>query len=214
MLDKYDARVENVGSDKKAVTSVTDINLWLNDMQIESVKNFAEICLQRTHDAVLPYYENEYVQMIGIPLNGDPSCHLFIMLPKEANRLEHCENFMTGKKLLKLLGSMWYHKVEVSIPKFNISDQHDLNEKLEHLQVPEMMGDEKYLQKISNEPFISLLTLHCVRLSFRGSEMEDQQEDEVEVVDDAPPLSFVADRPFLYLITKNLTLVLIGRLEP
>lgn len=60
---------------------------------------------------VIPYYENEYVQMVGIPLNADTSCRMFIILPKQANRLEQCENFMTGKKVLKLLSSMWYHKV-------------------------------------------------------------------------------------------------------
>uniref|UniRef100_A0A915A4C3 Serpin domain-containing protein n=1 Tax=Parascaris univalens TaxID=6257 RepID=A0A915A4C3_PARUN len=251
MSKKYRARVENVCTDKKVISNAADVNRWLNDVDIESGKNYAEACLQHGLDTVLlslidirtslprgvskkiefrgrrcslalkmfsfrkviPYYEDEYVQMVGIPLNADTSFRMFVILPKQANRFEQYENFMTGKKIVKLLSSMWYHKVEVSIPKFNISDQHDLTEKLEHLQIPEMIGSEKHFQRISEEPFNSLLILHSVRLSFVETMVMDDCEEESDV-DNAPPLSFVADSPFLYLMTRNQTVVLVGRVEP
>lgn len=76
-----------------------------------------------------------------------------------------------------------------------------------------MIGDEKHFRRISEEPFTSLLILHCVRLSFLETTVMDDCEEEGDV-DNAPPLSFVADSPFLYLMTRNQTVVLVGRVEP
>lgn len=52
MCQKYRARVENVRPDTKIISNAADVNRWLNDVDIESGKNYAEACLQRGQDAV------------------------------------------------------------------------------------------------------------------------------------------------------------------
>ncbi|VDK45761.1 unnamed protein product [Anisakis simplex] len=177
---------------------------------------------------VLPYYEDDYLQAIGVKLHSDPTFRLFIILPKDCTTVEQCEEHITGKKFLQLFASMWYHMVDVSLPKFNISDQHNLNEKLERLKVLEMTNKDKKFpgKKCKNDgtTITSLLCVHSVRLAFNNSsedckctmdECDEDVDDEPIELDELPPTAlFIADRPFLYVIIKNSTLLLIGRVKP
>ncbi|KAM3723620.1 Serpin [Dirofilaria immitis] len=72
-----------------------------------------------TVEGYFPYYEDDNIQVLGIPYSGD-EIHLYIVLPQKQSGLLDIEKNLTGKRLLDYIQSCIETQIQVEMPKFKI----------------------------------------------------------------------------------------------
>uniref|UniRef100_A0A914GZA2 Serpin domain-containing protein n=1 Tax=Globodera rostochiensis TaxID=31243 RepID=A0A914GZA2_GLORO len=113
---------------------------WANKFNAHNTKkktfhideNNTEELDMMSRSAKLIYFENNELQLLGMPYRGG-EMFMFVLLPKKRFGLAKMLSKLDGKSLLELIKKRSKLEVQVELPKFRLESTHDLNEPLTKL---------------------------------------------------------------------------------
>jgi serpin B len=163
------------------------------------------------------YHNSEKSQVLELPYKDD-EMSMLVLLPKDVNGLKDVENTLTAELLNTILLKMWEPKVDVYLPRFEITwGTVSLKNALTALGMPDAFDPEKAdFSGITGQKdlFISdVFHKAYVKVNEEGTEAAAATFLEVKK-SASPELVFRADHPFLFLIRDNRSgsILFIGRL--
>ncbi len=140
------------------------------------------------------------VKVLKMPYEGD-RLSMLVMLPDDTDGIAELEGHLSVELLEEWRQNLHPVAVTVSIPKFTMSTQYDLNEHLINLGMPDVFDEGADLSGISPQAFVS---------SARQSAFVNVNEEGTEAVavtivtvttDEGS--KFVADHPFIFMIQDD-----------
>lgn len=158
-----------------------------------------------------------HLQVLELPYAGN-DLSMVVLLPREADGLDHLEKELTAQKLATWLGSLHSQKVEVFLPKFRISSEFSLAKTLAAMGMPDafiypradfsgMDGREDlYISAVAHQAY--------VEVNEKGAEAVAATAVMIGVGAAPPRIAvFRADHPFLFLIrdNRNGSILFLGR---
>jgi len=162
------------------------------------------------------YYEDKYCEIIDIPYSNE-KISLLIILPKAYNKLKKVEKILNYEYYQKYINNKSVKRIQLSLPKFNIESDFDLNESLNKLGVKQsftisadfsgIAEDEKlYISKVVHKANIEL-DEEGTEAAAATAVLMRKTTMLIEDVD------FKVDRPFIYMIKdqKTNTIYFIGK---
>ncbi len=158
------------------------------------------------------YYQGDTFQILEIPYKNE-ELSLIIFLPKNFDGLSDFEKLLTASKLQQWLGQLGpLPEVEVTIPKFKMTQQIDLAGTLSAMGMPLAFDSHAAdFSAMTGKPelFISAVIHKAfIDVNEEGTEAAAATAAVFGLMALAPrpheqPLVFRADHPFLYLIRDN-----------
>ena len=156
-----------------------------------------------------PYYENDLLQVLALPFigtnadGGQIAC--LIALPKSAENLPRVEEDLSST-IEKWLSNLARDRIDITIPKFTLNNRYELNQTLQKLGMENAFFPganfagidgmrDLFLSKVLHQTFFALdeagvTAAAATAASFNVTSTGPQ----------APPVSFLADHPFLFLL--------------
>uniref|UniRef100_A0AAF5RUP0 Serpin domain-containing protein n=1 Tax=Wuchereria bancrofti TaxID=6293 RepID=A0AAF5RUP0_WUCBA len=162
------------------------------------------------------YTEDADVQVLGLPYQVDSNLFLYIFLPREKFALRSVVRELTGRRLLFLIARCKIVDVEVELPRFSIENHFELNLPLANLGIVEAFTSR------ADFPAISLQKMHVSTLiqktqfeinekgSYPVNSTHEIINDELTVLWQGGHIKFIANHPFMFIITKIDQMILIG----
>lgn len=167
-----------------------------------------------------PYAEGDGFQLVSLPYErGDLS--FVAILPKKADGLPALEKQLTADRLRDLLGKARPHEVALTLPKFKVTAQANLNKTLKALGMGIAFSDEADFSGMSTQDRLVISdVIHkaYIDLNEKGTEAAAATAVVVAVASAVIPrterVTFRADHPFLFVIRENRTgsILFMGRL--
>uniref|UniRef100_A0A914C8G6 Serpin domain-containing protein n=1 Tax=Acrobeloides nanus TaxID=290746 RepID=A0A914C8G6_9BILA len=159
--------------------------------------------------AKFPYYENENVQVLGLPYQ-DEEIYMYIVLPKERFGLSEVLKNLTGKTLVDFVQRRGKSEVNVELPRFKLETSLSLGDTLKKLGIVEAFKDsadfsgmtgskDLYISEVVHKAFIEVNeegteAAAATGVGFKLRSMPAKPP---------PTYNFTADHPFLYLLTNE-----------
>jgi serpin B len=167
----------------------------------------------------LPYCEDDTFQALELPYKGD-SLVMTIVLPRSIDGLANLEKALSTSKLKAVTGKLSPVRVQVSLPKFKMTQSCELKTPLAELGMPlafkpgsaDFSGitgtRELAISDVVHQAFIAV-DEHGTEAAAATATVFARAAMVV-----APPLVFRADHPFLFLIrdTRSGSILFLGRL--
>jgi serpin B len=166
------------------------------------------------------YMENELLQMIELPYQGN-TLSMLILLPKERDGLASLEEMLTPENLSKWRENMSEQEVKVYLPRFECTQPLNLNDILIQMGMKDafshLKADFSGIEP-KKELFISsVLHKAFIKVDEEGSEAAAATAVTMmlKVAEPKPIPVFKADHPFVFLIQDNTTGVILffGRIS-
>jgi serpin B len=150
-----------------------------------------------------PYFENDLIQMVALPFEGSLACVL--LLPKSQENLAIVEADLTNT-FTEWLSTLKKDQVMVQIPKFTTTHRLDLNQILQTLGMNLSFTTQAnfsgidgkldlYVSKVVHQAFFSLDENGVTAAAATAASIGVKS-----LAPASPPVSFVADHPFLFFI--------------
>ena len=98
--------------------------------------------------ASFPYYENDELQVLELPYKRQ-ELSMFIVLPRERSGLTNLESTLTEQRLNELISGVQSRQVEVSIPKWKLTQKLPLKKVLKKMGMTKMFSDSADLSGIT-----------------------------------------------------------------
>lgn len=171
--------------------------------------------------ARLPYFENENVQVAGLPYK-DGSLTMLVVLPRKADGLAEVEDGLTPEGVDAWAAGLRPSRVKLSLPRFKSTAEFDLKGALSALGMPSAFDPARAdFSGITGDRGVSLsAVVHKAYIEVEEAGTEAAAATAVVGVRSAAitpqrEVAFRADRPFLYLIrdAKSGAILFIGRLD-
>ncbi|VDK82810.1 unnamed protein product [Litomosoides sigmodontis] len=162
------------------------------------------------------YTEDADVQVLGLPYELNSNLFLYIFLPREKFALRNVVREMTGRRVLFLIARCKVMDVEVEIPRFSIENHFELNLPLASLGIVEAFTSRADFPAISVEKIhvSTLLQKTQFEINEKGSypinSTHEIPKDQLTVLWQGGHIKFIANHPFLFVITKIDQMILIG----
>ncbi len=166
------------------------------------------------------YFDGGSFQVLEIPYQtGELS--MIVLLPNQFEGLPALEKSLTADNLQKWLTQVQYsYKVELSLPKFKMTDQFELNDALTALGMKQAFqkdaadfsgmtgGRDLFISAAIHKAYINVDEEGTEAAAATGIMMEA-----TAMRNEPPPIVFRADHPFLFLIRDNKSggIMFIGR---
>jgi len=157
------------------------------------------------------YYQNEEVQLLDLPYKGD-NLSMLVLLPRKADGLEALECGLTSEKFKVWVSLLRADSVEIWFPRFKVTSQFRLDEKLKALGMVDAFGAADFTGMFDQRgPAISAV-LHKAFVDVNEEGTEAAAGTGVLVLTSLRP-PFRADHPFLYFIRERRTgaILFLGR---
>uniref|UniRef100_A0A8R1U0N6 SERPIN domain-containing protein n=1 Tax=Onchocerca volvulus TaxID=6282 RepID=A0A8R1U0N6_ONCVO len=171
-----------------------------------------------TMEGYFPYYEDDDVQVLGMPYAGD-EVHLYIVLPQKQSGLVDIEKNLTGKKLLHYMQSCSEIEVKVEIPKFKIENRTELVNSLQEMGINDAFTSAANFTGITDVPLYINAVFHesFIEVNEKGTEAAAASAVGIFLrsapITLAPVKLFRANHPHLFAITwHSSTILFIGRI--
>jgi serpin B len=161
------------------------------------------------------YSEGENYQAIRLPYLGGEFA-MTILLPAEG-QFEEFENSLDAQMLQDITARLESQQVELTLPKFQFESSFQLNQSLSDMGMPDAFsGGADFSGMTGNMELFIGAVLHksFVAVDEEGTEAAAVTAVIMELVAQPPaPVSFTADRPFIFLIQDIETgsILFIGR---
>jgi len=158
-------------------------------------------------------------QLLELPYRGD-ALSMVILLPKTIDGLPQLESSLSLSKLETWLAKLSSRRVEVSLPKFKLTEASELRDALSELGMPIAfdLGKADFSGMTGTRDFAISAVVHkaFVEVDEKGTEAAAATgvvATRAAMVA-APPVVFRADHPFFFLIRdiRNGTILFLGRL--
>jgi serpin B len=159
------------------------------------------------------------VQVLELPYKGD-SLSMVIVLPKAKDGLKAIEDALTLTKLDGWITRLSSHRVDVSLPKFTLTEECELSEVLKTLgmQAAFNPGEADFSGITGTRDLAISAVVHKAFVEVEEEGTEAAAATGVVFARTAvvtqPPINFRADHPFLFLIRDSATgaILFMGRL--
>ncbi|EFO26535.2 serpin protein 6, partial [Loa loa] len=162
------------------------------------------------------YTEDVDVQVLGLPYHLDSNLFLYIFLPREKFALRNVVRELTGRHLLFLIARCKIMDVEVEIPRFSIENHFELNLPLANLGIVEAFTSRADFSAISIQKIhiSTLIQKTQFEINEKGSypvnSTHEIANDELTVLWQGGHIKFIANHPFMFVITRIDQMILIG----
>ncbi len=166
------------------------------------------------------YMEDEGFQALKLPYAGNELA-MIILLPLHPDGLPELEKEMTPKKLTDAFGVFRDEEVQVTIPKFTMTEQFELAPTLESMGMKAAFEDADFSGMTGNRAFAISAVIHkaYVEVTEEGTVAAAATGVAMTMmaIPEAPPPVFQADHPFIFVIQdeKSGAFLFMGRVaEP
>lgn len=152
------------------------------------------------------YYEDKYAEIIDIPYS-DPSYSLMIILPKNFKRMRCLEKKLSYDYYENYTKHKEKRRIKLSIPKFDIESEYDLNETLQKMGIKEAFTSTADFSGITKQErlYISKV-IHKANISVDENGTEAAAATAVTMRKTSVLIesaNFRANRPFIYILRNN-----------
>ncbi len=156
------------------------------------------------------YKENDLYQTVSLPF-GNGTYNMQVFLPREGKTLDNLLQNLNSKNWQIPNGGLDEYKVDMKLPRFEISTEQKLNKVMAELGMPSAFDPQAAdFSKMCNTSF-------CIGLMKQVAKIKlDEQGAEaaaVTIIDEAISIpryaTFHANRPFLYVISEQSTGVIL-----
>ncbi len=164
-------------------------------------------------NAEVPFFTNETFRSIILPYKGE-RFEMVLLLPNHGLTTSDIVDSMTGENLALWLEEYSLSELQIGVPKFTLEYENLLNDELMDMGLEIAFSPDADLGKISpGAPLQISRVLQKTFIEVNEEGTEAAAATGVEVVVTSAPPSFIADRPFLYLIRDSYTgsVLFIGR---
>ncbi|VDN37067.1 unnamed protein product [Gongylonema pulchrum] len=151
-----------------------------------------------------PIFEDDEVQVLAMPYEGDENMSMYIILPRKHSGLEDVERSLNGSKMMHYFQNCKASKeFYVRMPKFALESELDL------VDVLESMGIIKAFAGIADFTGMAFYWPLFIKQAKHKAVIEVNEEGEEAVVaaaaavDEVRNSKFIADHPFLFVIAKD-----------
>jgi serpin B len=154
------------------------------------------------------YYEEPDVQVLGLPYK-DNELTMFIILPRERTGLGALEEGLTTRRLAELTSGVRERTVDVTIPKFKLTQNLPLKKLLRRMGMSDMFTDQADLSGINGrrDLFVSdALHKAFIEVNEKGTEAAAATAVIMTFKSASirrDPIRFRADHPFLFFIQHD-----------
>jgi serpin B len=150
---------------------------------------------------LFPYASLEGLEILELPYEGD-RLSMVVLLPSAPDGLTGLEASLTPDNLDRWLGRLEETQVRVALPRFRLRSRFDLGETLRDMGVTDAFDPDRadFSGMSGNRDLFLSLVLHQagIELDEEGTEAD---AGTVVVLRKGPgPVTFTADRPFLFLV--------------
>jgi serpin B len=160
-----------------------------------------------TQEHTLRYGEDEGLQILELPYEGDDLAML-ILLPKRVAGLAELEKVLTPENLSQWIAHLWDQKIEVFVPKFKLASSFSLNETLVSMGMYDAFDQTR-----ANFAGMDGTTLLYISAAIHQAVVEVNEEGTEAAAATgiamslkampAQPTTFRANHPFIFLIRDN-----------
>ncbi|KIH52278.1 serine proteinase inhibitor [Ancylostoma duodenale] len=162
------------------------------------------------------YAEDEHMQVLSLRYS-DTSYALNIFLPKQKFALEALRTRLTGSVIQTTLSQLKSTYMTISIPKIRVKTELKLKRVLRALGVSEVFSDHCDLSGITKTSAFKIShAAHkaIIEISEGGTTEKEDGNYYKPVIEPTPtyePTAFIADHPFLFVLTKDYNPLFIGQ---
>ncbi len=153
------------------------------------------------------YSETAEMQLLRLPYNDRFS--MVVLLPREGVLIEQIETRLSVENLRSWCDRMNWEKVAVKLPRFKLQCDCLLTDLLQQLGMTDAFDDEANFSGMTDPTDLSISqVLHKAFVEVNEEGTEAAAATVVIMKGrgiSAPPTTFVADRPFLFLIQEKMT---------
>lgn len=219
MTGKYDeatlmSLINAIAFDGKWVKPFTAENTTPKPFYGSKVTTDAQ--MMYAHDTGVQYAETKSYQAVALPYEGN-RYEMVIVLPKSGKKLGSVMNpLLSPKAFSKLVSSLRYASVNLTLPKFSVSSELGLKEILQKLGIKNAFTGKADFSGIAGKPGDYLISsiLHKARIDVDEDGTKAAAATEVIISLTAMPLEeeiieMNCDRPFFYAIRDRDTGMLI-----
>jgi serpin B len=165
------------------------------------------------------YSDEASMQLLELPYKGG-ALSMVILLPKTIDGLERLESSLTFAKLATWLEKLSTQRVQVSLPKFKLTESFELQDALSALGMPIAfeLGKADFSGMTGTRDFAISAVVHKAFVEVEEKGTEAAAATGVVMARTAmvaaPPVVFRADHPFFFLIRDTRTggILFLGRL--
>jgi serpin B len=195
----YPFEEENTGDGTFFLADGSEVSVPM--MQLSATLNYKD---GRNYRAVqLPYDTNNMSMVVIVPDEGD---------------FESFESSLTAESISDIIGSLKQQKLNLSMPKFEFEYKAGLKEILQTMGMTDAFSGNADFSGMTGEEALAIDdVLHKAFIAVDEKGTEAAAATAVMMAGSAPdpssPLDFTIDRPFIVLITDNITgsIIFIGR---
>ena len=145
-------------------------------------------------------------KIIELPYDGD-EVSMYILLPNSINGLAALESQLTSAKLNTAISRMYRAKVDVSIPKFNMTLKVQLKDILHAMGMKDLFDNADLSGMDGTHNLFVSKVIHkaYIDVNEEGTEAAAATAVVVEYTSVELPKTFKADHPFLFFIREKVT---------
>jgi len=185
---------------------------------VDSV-NVVSAPMMKLFDTKFNYSQNEQVQIIELPYEGD-KLSMLILLPSDVDGLKSLEEALSLEKLIQWKSELGETNLDlVQIPKFTLETNYGLTEKLINLGLHSAFepAEADFTGIAEIKPLYIQSAVHKAYVDVNEVGTEAAAVTAIGIGTTSsigpPPLIFKADHPFIFIIQDNETgnILFIGR---
>jgi len=166
------------------------------------------------------YASDEKVHLVEIPYDGAPLV-MHIILPKQRDGLQAYESGLSGQQIRTLFSGMAQKMVTLKVPKFSIRSEVALKTVLQQLGVNKIFSDQADFSRMAEGRLKVSDAVHEAYIKINENGTEAAAATGFQILPEAaapppgPPVSFIADHPFMFAIVHKPTgaLVFAGKVN-
>jgi serpin B len=158
---------------------------------------------QTVAHGVAEYAESDDCQLLVLPCTGFSRLALAVVLPKKRDGLAGLERSMTESRLKSLIASASTWTVEISLPRFTIESDLDMNSILEALGIHQAFEKQADFSGVSDRrPLWLSAVFHkgFVAVNEKGIEAAATAGGEGPLDGHESLVTFRADHPFVFMV--------------
>jgi len=168
-----------------------------------------------TQTTTLPYYSDEVLQCIEMPY-GNRAFSMVAILPAAGKALDDVVNYLDNRAWNNILNNFYEAEIHVRFPRFKQECEFSLVEPIDNLGMHRIFKPGGNLNGIADDPrlFVSEIK-HKTFVEVNEEGTEAAAVTSIEIRKTSMPPSFIANRPFIYLIKEKSTgaILFIGRMD-
>jgi len=153
------------------------------------------------------YYEDSKLKALELPYAGN-NFSMIVILPNSNNPLDEITKMLTNDLLADIQRELGKQEVTISIPKFKLSNGYQLKELLSTLGMPQPFTDDANftgMTTVNNLKISDVFHKAFIEVNEQGTEAAAATAVVVATKSIQRVQSFIANRPFLFLIKEKST---------